>query len=84
MIFKIIFSANKYHSDMEGYKNGYEAFDKNGNSQAILNNPGHILVSEKEVQNETARGACLKFQKWQSNGQPESWLMNIKQNILNS
>lgn len=75
-IYTVVFSANKPHSDYEGYTNGYEAFDQSGYKWAILNSPGEHKVLEKQVRCELGTGACMKLRKGQTNGEPESWLLS--------
>lgn len=75
MIYEVIFSANKKHSDIIGYKQGFQAIDESGFVCAFLNSPGDIIILKKKVKSKTGIGAILKFQKWQCNGKPQEWLL---------
>lgn len=76
MMYIVIFSANKERSDIEGYKQGYEAVDYNGYVWAIHNSPGVFKISENEVWSESGSGAIMKFIKWKNNGKDRSWLIS--------
>ncbi len=76
-IYTVRFSASAERSDMPEYTQGYQAFDSDGHEWARWNQPGYVTVLEKTVRAETGTGAIIKFRKWQNNGKPDSWLMEV-------